>query len=212
MKTTDGFEIETGSLYFDEHGQPVVFLDGTDLADVPRYLVRYFYEGTAIDTQCYGDSPVEYNIPYECEGTPTIINAIFKVAPTHKLDEAYKARKNQLAQLVADIGEVSILVKQKNQELQELRKKAIINEKVYSGELLNVENLKSEKKALASRIDEARQKLSEYQDATGTEYPNELAELRKKAYMLQCIENAGVDDWEWIDSAVEEYQKRYLDD
>ena len=35
----------------------------------------------------------------------------------------------------------------------------------------------------------------------------EYEELKDSAWLLQCLENAGVDNWQWYDEAMKEYHK-----
>lgn len=40
----------------------------------------------------------------------------------------------------------------------------------------------------------------------------EYKDLLHDSRLLQCLRNAGVDNWEWWDTAIEEYQELYGED
>lgn len=62
-------------------------------------------------------------------------------------------------------------------------------------------------------IGEARQRLSGLEDGAesleGSSDGKELAELRKMEFKMNCLENGGIDNWEWYGESLKEYYSRY---
>lgn len=220
-KTKDGHELEIGSHYYNEYGEEIILESVLkDKGDgSTRYLVTPFFEGTTMTYSGAGGEHWDAECPYEHLGEPRVINAIFKEAPTFKVSR----------RLVA-IGEACGVIKLAVDDLEKRREK--VNEQVLSlsdsyrklsnknTEITDKINKKtSELDEVTAKVRQARQKLSELEDKTSQITPgcfgnaaisqDELAELRKRSFKLQCLEDGKVHNWEWHDDSLEPYFKRY---
>lgn len=221
MKTTDGHEIEIGAYYYLENGQ-VVILDvcATTHDKKPAFMVTPFYEGETMTVSGDGGSHHEYSADYEHEGELTLVKSIFKVAPMERLDETYKTKLMRIESLAVSFGEIQKLL-----GLAHVKKAGIEREI----ELLSKTCKRLKENDLQARemldstielVNKKRNELSDLEDSIGdfigTEKETainktELQRLNKRDFELQCLENGGVDNWEWYSESLKDFNKRYPD-
>jgi hypothetical protein len=220
-KTKDGHDLEIGANYYNEYGE-VVILESVlkdEAHGLTRYLVTPFFEGEAMTVSGAGGEHWEAFCPYEHQGELRVVNAIFKNPPTPKISADHRLAAKKFEEMGLAIGVAERLIVDKKTELRGLTEKHKEAERCL---LETSKHLKIERQALVElgvNIKEARQKLSELEDKIAhtnhacTTYisvtTKELAELRKRSFRLECLENGKVDNWEWHDEALEEYSKRY---
>jgi hypothetical protein len=221
MQTTDGHELKKNNYYYLENGQCVVlneFATTADGRDV--FMVTPFYEGEAISAN--GDSGYhsEITVPYEHEGEEILVAALFEKAPTAKLCSHYAAKVKEIELLSLAIGELKLRVQDMNKDKNAanlFRKDAI---KQCETEKKILESLYSDHEKINDDISKGRQKLSELEDSIAgiaisqadgmtTTSIRDLQELRKREFKLTCLENGGVDNWEWYGESLKDYRDRY---
>jgi hypothetical protein len=221
-KTKDGHELEIGAHYYNEYGE-VVILESVleDKAHgLTRYLVTPFFEGEAL-TPC-GDGGVHHEISgvYEHLGMPRVINAIFKEPPTPKISADHKLAAKKFEEMGLAIGVVERVILDRKTELRGVTKEHKMVKKEMLATNTHLDIGRQGLVELEEKLKAARQKLSELEDRAGAGVtqvhvglisiaPDELAELRKRSYKLECLENGKVHNWEWHDESLEEYFKRY---
>jgi hypothetical protein len=219
MKTNDGHELKKGHYYYLENGQCVILEefatspDGRDL-----FLVVPFYEGEVMDVSGDGGYHHEITVKYEHEGQSVLVESIFMTAPTEKLCSIYSTKLKEIEMLSLAIGEIRKTI----QELKNTKAKTLIATKQATNDIASVnrtmDRILIERQKLEDQVNAARKQLSKYEDAIATLKSNEtttvisvaeLQELRKRDFKLTCLENGGVDNWEWYDESLSEYFKRY---
>ena len=217
MQTTDGHELIQNSYYL-EDGQTVILNEGAITPDGKQvYLVSPLYEGTAMRASGDGGYHHEITCDYEHEGPQTLVHALFKKAPTEKLDADYKEKLNQIERLSLTIG----TLKQEEKVTRELiasldnAKKDV--EKLYNAKQKALTDITTELDSMDQTYKAIKQKISEMEDSlTSTPAGNstsisitELQRLNKRDFRLSCLENGGIDNWEWYDESLVEYKERY---
>ena len=221
MQTTDGHELIQNSYYYLEDGQTVILNEGAITPDGKQvYLVSPLYEGTAMRASGDGGYHHEITCDYEHEGPQTLVHALFKKAPTEKLDADYKEKLNQIERLSLTIG----TLKQEEKVTRELiasldnAKKDV--EKLYDVKRKALTEITAELDNMDQTYKAIKQKISEMEDSlTSTPAGNstsisitELQRLNKRDFRLSCLENGGVDNWHNYDDSLDNYRARYPED
>jgi hypothetical protein len=221
-KTTDGYEVKKGYQYFLVNGQVVTLAEmAIGENNIAYFVVIPFYEGETLTVNGNGGTHNEINAYYEHEGLPILVREIYNKAPLEKLDPEYKKNQTEITQMGIAIGElkqnISTLKTQKN-DAEKLTKNS---EKALFTITNQVNEAKSELDNLNDNIITSRQKLSELQDGISRNFQNgplttinvdELQQLKKDQFKLQCLENGGVDNWEWYSESLTDYFDRYPKD
>jgi hypothetical protein len=216
MKTTDGHELNKGNYYYLENGQEIMLKEAVKTMDEKiKYLVIPFYVGETIETACHGGEHREYTMLYEHEGEEILVDAIFKNVPLEKITEKYKRELEKIESL-----------KKEEKRLWNNIKTIRVDIKIETESLLmrtkEVKNAKRERERLLSKkVDVDNEyitktlELSHLQDSIdnleGEKRSEELAELRRREFKLACLENGGVDNWEWFEESLKDYRERYPD-
>lgn len=220
VKTADGHKVEVDEYYYNSNGEQV-FLDEVLVnhkGDV-RFLVTPFYKGEYTAVSGAGGEHQEYDVPYEHEAMPVIINAIYKDEPAPLIGQAYAEKIETLARIAETIGELII----REQELKANSRKMEEAEKEKSKQIDELDKqIENKNKLLANKMEqlvEVKQKVNELEDAATTDPHNrgsfalvnreELIRLRKVAFKMECLEGGGVGDWEWYGVSLKKYFERY---
>jgi hypothetical protein len=216
-KTTDGHELSKYGYYHTVDGQVVHFDElVTNHEGELKYIVIPIYEGDCIFGSGAGGSYGEHNVPYEHEGEPIIVSKIFKKGPNKKMDKEYLEKKEKLDSLSVEIksklDELSELKKEEQESLarieqaerrrSELEKDCIEYGNKFTVIMEDVYRNKTILKETVEAIDVLKSDSS----------VEEIKEMRKKCHRLECLENGGVDNWEWYGEAIKEYEKEYGED
>lgn len=214
VKTVDGVIAKEGRYYYADRGQ-VVFLEkilcDQDLNNM--FLVRPFYEGTAMDCDCAGGYHREYEVPYEVEGESFIVSCIYDKEPLAKLGKEFKAKQKELTDIAIAIGSLKGEVSHLESSKKEVQRK--IEDITKNNSHLFEENKRSKESIdkWKEKINDARQKLSELEDSceeyTSDKTNKELARLRKIEFKMQCLEASGVDNWTHYGDSLDDYYERY---
>lgn len=225
MKTTDGHPAENGKYYYIENGQEVMLEEcATKDNGETVYLVIPHYEGETLIASGAGGSHHEISGKYYHDGFPMMAKSLFIKPPLAILHPEYKAKLDRIEELAAATGKLALLNAELESNKRRLTKEN--NELVPQNERLKKtkEETKKELAAINENINEARANLSSLEDSISNvseSVPDEhiemisveeLKKLRRAQYMLQCLENAGVDNWDGRDYAIDEYRKRYPED
>jgi len=186
--------------------------------DKVRYLVTPYYEGDAMTCALYPSGHTEIEVPFEIEGEPIIVNELFNKEPLNKIGEKYKKLSEDITALSIANGNLC----KENKKLEELNKTLNYEiktktdskdkaekEKVLA--LINLTDIKDKVRENRQRNNELEATFSELEqtERTTTINKDELLQLKKDSYLLQCLEAGGVDSWEWYDEARTEYDKQY---
>lgn len=198
--TVDGFEEEgSGGIFYLSSGDVVYLYDVlTTSSKEVRFLVRPFFEGEATEITQHSD----ITINYEHEGNAIIVNSLFKDEPVNIVGAKYQEILDKITIANERLGSVKNEIDYLRIEIDSIRnvhnKEVIKKEEL---ELINAQILKQNEE-LQESLDSKKQRLSEVQDY-------ELGRLRARDYMLNCLEHAGLDNWDGYDLAIDEYKKMY---
>jgi hypothetical protein len=216
LKTTDGYKLEKHKHYYLENGQEVELYDWMITEDGKmKYLVIPFYEGEAMEVSGDGGCHHEITMPYEHEGLESITNSLFENEPLEKLGERYKSKTRELESLSIAYGNLVQEIK-KTESTKVFFTKEI---ETIGKSLLKYQQEEQEAKdaleKLKDDISAKRSELSHLEDSINDLSPEysseELAKLRKRDFKLTCLENGGVDNWEWFGESLNDYSERYPD-
>lgn len=218
--TVDGKPVKEGNSYFMENGESVLLdqaamgMDGK-----PVFVVTPVYEGEAMDFALYPSGHTEITCPYEHHGEPRLVNRIYADEPTQKIGEKNKAMAQKVADMAESIGSIERLKKDFEKEIDVTRKKLKELTASYSHMVEQEEAKRSEFEEFDEKINEKRQKLSELEDScseyekvdsdTVTISKEDLLQLRKKEFMIECLEAGGVDNWDFYGDSLDPYRERY---
>lgn len=218
MKTTDGHECLKGHYYYLENGECVCLNDFAITGDgQDAFMINPFYEGETMTVTGAGGYHQEITCQYEHEGEERLVRSLFKVAPTEKLCSRYATKLREIEQLSLSLGLMQ-------------RQVVITNKEINAA---NTAKKEAEKAAERCKRDTAI--LQEYLDKLQEEHDAKMAELSaiedvinnsvitkeiavdaeklqyltKRDFKLQCLENGGVDNWEWYGESLVDYRKRY---
>lgn len=222
MKTTDGHEIEKNNYYYLENGQEVIL---NDYATTPNgkdvFLVTPFYEGETMEVSGDGGYHHEISMNYEHEGPETLVYSVFKNAPLEKLDEKYKAKLMEIEALALTIGRMLSFAKEAKTKNVNLKQETEDLKVLFSNENEKLAIIHTDLAEVMDELSVRRQTLSELQDSisdlksedvSSMVSKTELQRLNKRDFMLTCLENGGVDNWEWWGESLKDYRKRYPED
>jgi len=210
ITTTDGYIVDSGTHCFTVDGTECIVIDDFINRDRSvKYLVALFYEGTAMDVRCYGGSHTEIECPFEIEGNETIVNAVFKNCLTLKKTEEYKNYKKKFDDLVCAFVDTKKQLKLATDELEktnqslfnkrlELDKMSMANG-VISEQISTREKHRYELETKIGILEAHFDGLSVY------DKNNELVRLINRDKKLCLLEKAGVDNWEFYDEALKEF-------
>ncbi len=219
MKTTDGHEVKLNNYYHLENGQSVI-LNGCATGDDGKaaYLVTPFYEGETMTVNGDGGTHNEITAEYEHEGLEMLVFSIFEKAPTEKLDETYKTKLSRIESLSVAFGEMKKHLDQlffEKSGIERIIKVLLISCKKSKENDLQARTMLDSTTDLVNR---KRRELSDLEDSIGdfigTEKETaiaktELQRLNKRDFELQCLENGGVDNWEWYSESLKDFNERY---
>jgi hypothetical protein len=213
MKTTDGYEAIKGGYYFLENGQSVILEECATTDDgKTAFLVETMTVSGA------GGEHHEIHGFYEHPADLTLAISIFKVAPIEKLDDRYQKKLSEIESLALSVGEIK---KQLNKMSSEKFKIDRTIKDLYRDCEKAKESMLQSKEELSKAselVNLKRNELSNLEDLirslkdanpSQTVSMDELQRLRKRDFELQCLENGGVDNWEWYSESLEEFRRRY---
>lgn len=218
MKTTDGHEAKPNNYYYLENGQSVI-LNGcaTKEDGKPAYLVTPFYEGETMTVNGDGGQHNEITADYEHEGLEMLVFSIFEKAPVEKLDPQYRARLKEIESISVSAGMLKIESKRLEAEI---RKTVLTHDKKVK-DLLRLEgeirSAASKLLEITEKAEKKRHELSDLEDSIPAPPSGEtimigksdLQRLNKRDFELQCLENGGVDNWEWYSESLKDFNERY---
>lgn len=219
MKTVDGVDVVIGRYYYLATGQQVnldscaITIDGRDI-----FIVTPFYEGEAMSVSGDGGSHHEYSIEYEHEGDNILVTAIFDKAPLDKLCTKYRGKLEEIEKLSLTLGELLADKKKQDDTKRILIRGIAETESIYVLTSGKTKEAKEVLNSLDEEISEKRQRLSELEDSIGDMKSEdvsslisktELKRLNRRDFELQCLEEGGVDNWDWYDESLKNYRKRY---
>lgn len=218
MKTTDEHELKRHGYYYTRTGQVLVLHDWAEGQNGPVFIVTRFYEGEAMDCELTPNGHREITAPYEVEGEKEPVSEIFKELPVFVVDAEYKKQAEKVTALTESLGFLQKAIRDHENKEKSLNLQVSKNEKEFieSQEKLNA-LLESVEQA-SDDLNEKKRQISEAQDRLGdlttdddsvTISKNELGELRKDQFNLQCLEAGGVDDWEWYGESMNKFRERY---
>jgi prefoldin subunit 5 len=181
-----------------------------------KFLVTPIFEGTAMEVSGDGCFHHEMEMDYEHEGFPILVNEIFEIPPTEKIDKGYKELVEKYNKLLSDREKLL-------SEMEELKTKNDDYNKILKIIEDSTDKLKDEKQklevdvnTLVGEISKLKLEKNDIQSSieglSGYEKSEELSRLRKKEYMLDCLENAGVDNWDGYEFAIDAYNEEYGDE
>jgi hypothetical protein len=219
MKTTDGKELSKNHYYHTRYGEQCLLHDWAIGRNGPIFVISKFYEGEAMEAHCDGGSHSERTIPYEYECEIMPVGELFKDSPMFVVEEEYKKKAEETVALCASIGALERVIKASSKQgealthkLKELETRAV-NLESTSAKL--EETNKERKEALS----ELRGQISTAKDRLGdlvqtgnmaTITQEELGQLRKDQYRLECLNAAGVSkSWDGHDDAMNTFLERY---
>lgn len=167
MKTIDGVQAEVGKHYYNEYGEEVILNRVVVDPDNNNawFLVTPLYEGETIEAKLYPTGHTEISAPYEHEGEPRLVNAIWAEEPDPRLGPKYKRAMSELRSIAITVGD---LKGEKNRLLEEnrdiIRKREEVAEKfVDANKCLAKKH--EELLSLSEKVDEKRQRLGELEDS-----------------------------------------------
>lgn len=206
-------------MYYLENGQEVN-LDKvlTDEKGKTLYLVTPIFSGEAMRGNCDSGFHSENCIDYEHEAPQIVVNKIFEQAPTEKLEKKY-------AEILKSIEAINLALgfakKEHDNFVNQINKLSIAQNKLE----LNIKSLNQTKDHLHESINkyvENRNSLIKVveeleltanglksNETTITIKKEDYASLQKRDFMLQCLENCGVDNWHWYDESLNAYNEKY---
>lgn len=219
MKSVDGVELRRGHYYYLDNGQ-CVCLD--NLAITPEgkeiYSVYPFYEGEATGCDGNGGQHNEYNVPFEVEGEPMLVTAIYGVAPQLKLCEVYARKAKDVEALALTSGHLRNELNIIKQSISLFTRKKIEEEREYRLIAGKTKTQVNSLNKLNEEIGQRRQELSELKDSISTlknedvsslVSKTELQRLNKRDFEIDCLEAGGVDNWAFYDESLKEFHLRY---
>lgn len=219
MKTTDGHELTRFGYYYSRLGEQLLLEDWAEGQQGPIYLVSRFYEGEAMEAQLYPSGHTEITVPYE--HTSEIVEPvkeIFKNKPIFLVDEEYKKEAEKVLELSRSIGFLRDVIDNLKKEERSLRLATESATKSFEINKLKLDELLEKVEEAKESLDEYTHKISDAEDRLGdlTATDNnvmvdreELGQLRKDSFKLTCLENGGVDNWEWYCDSLKDYYERY---
>ena len=197
-----------GNRYYLVNGEEVI-LDGIIEGETRKYIVTPYYYGTAMSVNCYSGEHTEVEMDYEHEGFQITVNEIFEKPPVQKIEAKYKAIADKV--LLATEG-LALIEKDKNRLSLELRRyKHEIEKMSETAELAKKHHEDLEQ--IREEINRKKGELNSIKDGISNlsqeKRDKELAYLKKRDFKLTCLENGGVDNWEWYGESLEDYFKEY---
>lgn len=218
MKTTDNHGLESHGYYYTRRGEVVVLHDWAEGQNGPMFVVTKFYEGEAMEGALHPSGHTELTMPYEVDGEKEIVNEIFKEAPIFAMDEEYKKESEKVLALTRSIGFLSESINNLKSDERKLERGIKESEKSFLQSQDKLNNILSSIEKASEKLDGKTQQISEAEDRlgdlvteTGTVNINrdELGDLRKDQFKLQCLDAGGVDGWEWYDESLKKFRDRY---
>jgi len=215
MKTTDEVEITSlhGSYYLD-NGEVVCLEDVCEnLKGKTKYWVIPLFEGETMEASGAGGEHHEISMYYEHEGATILVDKIYSKCPMEKVDAKYKKAKDDIENATIGLG---VLVKRgiklENENIiLENTNKNLLN--IHRNTKDAIELYKKEKEALKNTIIDQKRESQELDDSihsmTAKDRDVEIGRLEKDSVLLQCIRNAGVDNWDGYEYAIKEFQEVY---
>ncbi len=206
-------------MYYLENGQEVN-LDKilTDENGKTLYLVTPIFSGEAMRVSGGGGYHHEICVDYEHEAPQIVVNKVFEQAPTEKLEKRYAEILKNIEAMNLALGfakkEHDNFVNQTNklsttQNQLELNIKSLNQTKDNLHESINkyVENRNNLIKVVEELKLTANSLKSD--ETTITIKKEDYASLQKRDFKLQCLENGGVDNWEWYGESLNAYNEKY---
>jgi hypothetical protein len=218
MKTTDNHDLESHGYYYTRRGEVVVLHDWAEGQNGPMFVVTKFYEGEAMEGALHPSGHTELTMPYEVDGEKEIVNEIFKEAPIFVIDEECKKESEKVLALTRSIGFLSESIDNLKSDERKLERGIKESEKSFLQSQDKLNNILSSIEKASEKLDGKTRQISEAEDRlgdlvteTGTVNINkdELGDLRKDSFKLQCLDAGGVDNWEWYDESLKEFRNRY---
>ena len=219
QKTTDGFELKLFGHYYSENGESLILNEfATDSKGKTVFMVTPIFEGESMTVSGDGGHHNEYTCDYEHEGVEIFVESIFEKAPLNKLDATYKQKQQDITNIGIAVGKLSSLKKALNLEINSLNGSL---KKMHDEIVRRIEDRATKKNSLEelnSKISDKKQILSDLEDAipdiktdSDSVYINkkELQSLNKTAFMMQCLQSGGVDNWEWFDESTKGFREKY---
>jgi hypothetical protein len=206
-------QFEVGKYYCLANGQEVILEAIVVLGDKTKFFVIPFYGGYAMGCKLYPSGHTEIEVPYEVEGHPILVDNIFHDPLDPKIAEDRKKHDMELFRLKKEILNSQTNLQKAQEEEKEVKKE--IADLLKDKEILLEETarIREERTQLEERAASLQKDLAEIEDGisklSGTERDERLAYLVKRDFELKCLENGGVDNWEWYGESLEDYRRRY---
>jgi hypothetical protein len=219
LKTTDGYNLEDGGPFFLDNGQEVLLDDWMETIDRRiKYLVIPLYEGEAMEVSGDGGFHHEISMNYEHEGLPTIVYTLFKHEPLEKLGKQYKSKMKEIEDISLVLGDMKLSMKEGEKLSKELTTQITDLEDLYKRSETSVGDIQNEMDIITIKLTDKTSEYSNLQDSIdnldGAKKNETLAYLRKRDFLLSCLEAGGVNNWEWYGESLDQHgwKERYPDE
>lgn len=194
-KNTEYFLLDGTVVVLDDY---MVCSDGTF-----KFLVRPKFAGETIGISGEGGYHHEFNIEYEEYGSQTIVDKIFD---SYRKTKFFTEKEELLKETIALKKECQQLSKEKTlltKDLEELKQ-------LY----IDFDNDKKLHTELIQKVTTLGKKLQELEKeiTIKTEANSIIADQKKIKYLLKrdekltLLENGGVDNWEWYEESLKEFE------
>jgi hypothetical protein len=213
IKTTDGKDAKVGNHYYTVDGHEVMLNDGVRLESGEyKYLVEPYYEGTGMDVKCYGGEPVEINYPFEIYGDETMVNKLFEKPPSPKLDRTYVAHESEVKEIKIELSRLREELKTRTGYNQDLNDKLSVSKSQLDACMRACSTMIEQRDLLNSdvaRLEAIKREMSDLENLKKSlsDSDRKMIYLIKRDEKLTCLENGGVDNWEWFEKSLEGYNE-----
>jgi hypothetical protein len=222
IKTKDGFKAQQYETYYLENGQEVILDDfATNSKGETIFMVVLQFEGETMTVNCHSGEYTEVHGTWECESEPLPVESIYKNEPTAKLGKEYKYLSERIMKSIEAHGDLKISIDKSKSTLSKTKRE--IENIIHSNKELFTQrdNIKKEVAELSEKKDTLIQRNSELsfiisekekKDVSNLISKEELLNLRKIEFEMQCLKSAGLDNWEHYDTAMAKYLERFPND
>ena len=217
-----------------ENGQEVILDEVlTNEKGKTKYLVTPIFCGEAFRVSGAGGYHHEISVEYEHEAPQIIVDKIFEEAPTEKIDKKILDKEKELKQINASIGALALVITELkakelklNSEIKSNEFTIAQKEQLISLKNAEIENKENEIEELNNSLYEKKMKLKKIEEKVAyiaikavslKDEPDleislkdeDYEYLQKRDFKLKCLENGGVDNWEWYGESLTEYFEKY---